>query len=143
MIKIQLPTRLIALGFSHPVQNEAQKPKRGNAIADVLPVRHSHCFIVELIDPEDESKYKFISEGVARCSPLDIFEKEKGRRLSLVDALFEEKVFRGTGKGKFLKSKTNLSKTERKLIWEGYFNRGTLPSVPFCKLKEKDVEGNK
>lgn len=143
MIKIQLPTRLVAIGFSHPVQNEALAPQKGSLIAEVIKVRYSHCFIVELVDPKDESKYKFISEGVARCSPKDLFEKEKGRRVALTDALLEVKLLNGSkGKRTLLKAKTDLNKEERKLIWDGYFNRGTLPSVPFSKLKDAgEVEG--
>lgn len=152
MIKVTLGSgKRLAIGFSHPLMNEAlptvQKRIAGftggnGLVSEVIQVRHSHCTIVEL-DPLDDKKYKFISEGVARCNPLDHFIKEKGRRISLNNALLDTKIIkdsRGRPK-KVYTSRAGLNKQERQAIWEAYFNRNELPSVPFSKMSEMD--GNK
>lgn len=137
MIKVQLPTRMLAVGFSHPLMQEMQHPERGSLVAEVIKVRHSHCTIVEL-DPKDDKKFAFLTEGVARCSPLDHFVKEKGRRVALHNALLDTKIIKDS-KGrpkKVYASRAGFNKEERKLIWEAYFNRRDLPSVPFSKMNE-------
>ena len=57
------------------------------------------------VPPERE----LISTGVATCSPLDQFQKEVGRKVSLTRALQE--------------TAPSLNKDFRAAIWKTYFNR--------------------
>ena len=49
-----------------------------------------------------------LAKGKADCSPLDNFNKSKGRKLALTRAL---------------KKLTTLTKLERQAVWEAYLNR--------------------
>ena len=50
---------------------------------------------------------KQVSSGLTRCSVNDQFNKETGRKISLTRAL----------------EKTNLTKSERAIFWQTYFDR--------------------
>lgn len=72
--------------------------------------RLTYCAIYEL-DGNDIPKKK-ISYGVAKCSELDNFSREIGRKLSMRRALLEGK---------------NFSYEERETVWKAYFDR--IPKV--------------
>lgn len=93
MIRIKLDdVRTVGLQFSYP------KVLSG--------LRTTRCELYDL--PESHLKREvFIAMGTAKCSKLDNFEKEKGRKTALARAM----------------KNARLHKDVRVKIWSGYFNR--------------------
>ena len=54
---------------------------------------------------------EYIAYGSTRCAPSDRFEKEKGRKLSLAEALREG----------------GWDRSERRVFWQAYFARANKP----------------
>ena len=109
MIKVQLPNMLMGISFSHPVKREAMT---SIPLFDAIPtmqVRYTHCELYEILPGPDNEKpqTKLMCEGIARCSPLDNFNKEAGRKIALTRAI---KVL-------------ELNRDEREVVWETYLNR--------------------
>lgn len=85
--------------FYHSVFGETVRRKPTN-------VRYTDCRIYEI-------EGGLVALGSARCSPLDNFSKEKGRKLSLKDALSESNSYISQTKDKEF----------RRLVWNAYFGR--------------------
>lgn len=83
MLKINILGQPFALTFKH-VQFE--KPQTG-LLSSGRPVRaHTSCAIYKTEEGKVNYQEK-LSYGIAFCSSLDKFEKERGRRLALAKAL--------------------------------------------------------
>lgn len=74
----------------------------GNREADILPSRVTEC---EIVSVEGENIVEILGYGKSQCHPSDNFNKEFGRKNSLVRAA------------------ENLDRDFRKQIWFAYFNR--------------------
>lgn len=99
MIRVQLNDgREIGVAWKHT--SIASKP---NASGEVFQLRATYCTLFEI----DGDNLQIIARGVSKCSYLDNFKKETGRKLSLRDAF----------------THTNLSPTDRQQVWGAYLNR--------------------
>src|SRR5689334_14705759 len=73
------------------------------------PVHHTTCCI-EI--PHEDGNGAACVYGRAECSPLDRFEKERGRKLTLTRAMKQVPDFRG-----------RKGKEARTAVWNAYLNR--------------------
>src|SRR3970282_32818 len=106
MIKVQLPSITLGIGFSHP-KGIAPLPGPGEG-------RYTHCEIFEILKTHNGEKrggVLFLVEGVASCSLSDNFCKDTGRKIALARALSK------------LRKQLPLPKTERAMIWKAYRTR--------------------
>mgnify|MGYP001571168224 CR=1 FL=1 len=69
---------------------------------DTVTIRYTHCELFILSD--DRVTLAKLARGVARCSPLDQFCRETGRKVALTDAL----------------RKSDLKKADREIVWKWY-----------------------
>ena len=120
MIKVTLPTRTIAIEFEHP---KVMKPVRVRGLTHpvMMTRRASHCTIFEI----DGAEPKVIARSIMGCHHHDTFTRDVGRKKTLTAAL------------KF----TNLSKFEREIVWNTYFDRIVDPAVVELETKmRKELE---
>lgn len=109
-MKITLSDDLtLELRFAHPTDFYLDETTKFAGLGGKqMKVRYTHCEIFKL-DEADEPC--LISEGVAKCSAGDNFQKKVGRKIALTRAL----------------NKAGLSKAERSLVWLGYLLRNVKP----------------
>ena len=106
MIKVDLPSRLVGVSFSHPTVKKVVPTTRMSMSPEVTR-RTTHCEVWEL-SADNSAKPKLIAHSIVTTHYLDTFKRGIGRKVALTRAL------------KF----TNLTKFERMLVWETYHNRG-------------------
>src|SRR3990167_6318346 len=93
MIKVDVGDHLVGIGFEHKAVKEFDTKSPSyvelsgaiRRVLDALEVRHTICTLY-LLEPIPDSKKVNatpLTKGVARCSPLDNFKKENGRKLAL------------------------------------------------------------
>ena len=133
MIRVSLPGRLLGIGFEHKSIVETGGPSEaytlllGRPVLDTIDVRQTHCTLYELCPSEElgnETKLKAIplSTGKARCSPLDNFKKEVGRKMALTRAL--KTLFPGPKDNPELTTEAiQYNKSMRDEVWKGYHSR--------------------
>ena len=104
MIRIDLPSRLLGISFSHPKVQKLIHHKFD--VQATATRRATHCEVWEL-SADSSVKPKLISKAIVTTHHKDTFKRWMGRKIALARAL------------KF----TNLSKFERTAVWEAYHNR--------------------
>lgn len=121
MLLVQMePGRIVGLHFRH---RRVETIVRG--IKSMVIVTRAAIYA---IPPDDETgPPKLICYGVAKCSPLDNFSRETGRKIALTRALLE-------GMHEFA-----TSKDKREIIWKAYFDR--VPKKPQEPPVEPAIEG--
>lgn len=131
MIRVQLPNRLLGIGFEHKSVVETGGPSEaytlllGRPVLDTIDVRQTHCTLYELT-PDETKHGKYLAaalaQGVARCSPLDNFKKEVGRKTALTRAL--KVLFPGPKDNPELTAEAiQYNKSMRDEVWKGYHSR--------------------
>lgn len=129
MIRATLPTRTLGIGFGYHIKQEETRVSRDNwayeekeckrrgiptpqHIMTMEPIRYTVCqvFVLNLSNKKD---VKLLAEGVARCSSLDNFDKEVGRKESLTRAVAN------------LKKHEAVTKEECERVWDAYHGRRT------------------
>lgn len=117
MLKVDLPGRSIGVSFSHPtvIKKVFDDDLLSEHLVTEVKERRSVCQVYEL-KPDwlpNDIDVTLLGEGVAKCSHLDNFVKETGRKISLTRAL----------------AASNLTKDERTAVWQAYRLRN-LPIRP-------------
>ena len=131
MIRVQLPNRLLGIGFEHKSvveageHNPAYTVLFGKTVLDTIDVRHTYCTLYELA-PDETRHGKYLatplSKAVSRCSPLDNFKKEVGRKTALTRAL--RSLFPGPKENPELTVEAiRYNKSMRDEVWKGYHSR--------------------
>ena len=106
MIKVELPSRLLGIAFSHPtVQKLAPVFKMSGPM--MMSRRTTHCEVYEL-SADSSIKPNLVAHAIVNVHYKDNFNRATGRKIALTRAL------------KFM----NLTKLERATVWEAYHNRG-------------------
>ena len=113
MFRVQLPSVLIGISFSHPTVVEKYlmgHTSDGTAVyAPPTEVRTTHCRVSELELEEDGKTVKtetLLIEGEARCHPGDRFNRAIGRKFALERAMI------------LAEEKDLLTHSERATIWQ-------------------------
>ena len=97
-----------AIMFSHvTVPGDSRYP------ADWTLAQNHRATVCDIVSLENGVINEKLASGIARCNPLDNFNKEKGRKDSLTKAL----------------SQLTTSKSLRKTFWIAYHNRQMQPGV--------------
>lgn len=117
MIKIQLSTGMIALSFAHPKSSTDES----------LASRATVCKIHKV---ENGVVGEVIHSNTAYCSRSDNFNRPVGRKLALARAICQHEflmkskhtVGRCMKCGSYDQPFLELSKSDRSLIWDTYFN---------------------
>ena len=132
MIKVDVGDQLVGIGFEHKTvkefdtQNSSYVELSGavKRVLDAIEVRHTICTIY-LLEPITDSKKVNATplvKGVARCSPLDNFKKENGRKLALSRAL--KQLYPGSKENADLSVEAlEMNRKLRAAIWEAYHSR--------------------
>lgn len=104
MIIATLPSRTLGISFAYPPQI-------------LSPSKLTQCKLWEVKSVRKFSGLSFSKKdatllliGTAYCSPSDHFSKEEGRKAALAHAI----------------ESLNLSKSERQIVWEAYWDRGMI-----------------
>lgn len=107
MLKAKLSDgRIFGITFAHPtLQTEIG--------AHILKVRVTRCDLFEIFTGPLARERPIASE-IAKCSPRDNFEKERGRKIALTRAIEAAK----------------LPKKDRSILWEAYLYRDASPKDP-------------
>lgn len=107
MLKAKLSDgRIFGIAFGHPV---LQTTIAGH----LLKVRVTRCELFEIFTGP-LARERLIASEIAKCSPQDNFEKERGRKIALTRAIRAAK----------------LQKPDREALWEAYLYRDAAPKDP-------------
>ena len=163
MIRIQLGDRLLGLGFEHKSINEVIGDDLefttilGRRVKKTIETRNTYCTIYELT-PSKEKEGKFdavpLAKGHARCSPLDNFNKEEGRKVSLSKALkvlwpgireltFKKNVLQTKAERDAfqIEAATLLeNQKQREEVWKGYHSRWVSDAIREIEQTEEHPE---
>lgn len=107
-MKVVIDNNVYLVKYVHIQTGGPQRVSKLTPQREVEPLkRHTECKVLQVIEGKDMPA--FVGIGYAKCHPNDNFDKEKGRQLSLKQALKD----------------ANFDKSERAIFWEEYRTWGT------------------
>lgn len=126
MIRFTLNSDTYGLGFKHTSKKEAVPVKESPVFLETFNVRYTTCTIYR-IGADGKPVGNAVASHSARCSPLDNFVKEVGRKVALTRTLD-----RWTAK-----LDPVLGRTLRAAAWAGYFERNEAQEA---RRQEKEAK---
>ena len=128
MLKVQVEDTLYGIGFEHVTIKEVVGDDHeftailGRPVKKTIETRNTFCTIF-MLDSDGDGKQvaQALAKGHARCSPLDNFNKEEGRKVALSKAL--KLWFPGVKEGVTDDTVINQNRKVREAIWKGYHSR--------------------
>lgn len=126
MIRFQHGTDTYGLGFKHTERKEAVPIAGDPLLLETKEVRYTSCTIYRIGADGKPVGNPLAADG-ARCSPLDNYVKEVGRKVALTRTLnqWTEKM------------DPVLGRTLRAAAWSGYFDRNEAQER---RRQEKEVK---
>lgn len=141
MIRVTLPgadggaERTLGIAFKYSFKHEESKEsirrkrkvEEGSlTLMEFDEIHYTTCQLYR-VNPQDRKDVSILSEGVARCSPLDTFNKEKGRKVALTNAVAA------------LREAGALTKDESRLLWTAYNGRFESSELDLEKFVQEFV----